>query len=191
MLVMPLVFVVQGRGTGDFGIAFSGAYLGLVPLLGLTLVQYSQQWQAADLFRAAPMSGPVPLCDGARRAVLCFLALPALLLFAALGWFVPKESSNLLLLLPGLIATPLYALYPTLGGKSVPLSLPIEEAKAAQGGVKMIGVMMVSVALAGLTAWAWTTGWFWWLVLGEAVIGAGLYAAMRASLQKVRWQPIE
>jgi len=104
---------------------------------------------------------------------------------------VPKESSNLLLLLPGLIATPLYALYPTLGGKSVPLSMPIEGAKSAQGGLKMIGVTMVSVALAGVTAWAWTTGWFWWLVLGEAILGAVLYLAMRASLQNVRWQPID
>src|SRR4051812_11955670 len=183
MLIMPLVFVVQGRGAGGFGLAFSGAYLGLVPLLGLTLVQYSQQWQAADLFRAAPMPGPVPLCDGARRAVLCFLAMPALFLLAALAWLVPKDSSNLLLLLPGLIATPLYALYPTLGGKSVPLSMPIEEAKSAQGGLKMIGVTMVSVALAGVTAWAWTAGWFWWLLVGEAILGAALYLAMRASLR--------
>ncbi|MDB6032670.1 MAG: hypothetical protein JWM16_3008 [Verrucomicrobiales bacterium] len=191
MLVMPLVFLFQSRGSGGFGLAFSGAYLGLVPLLGLTLLQYSQQWQAADLFRAAPMLGPAPLCDGARRAVLCFLALPALLLLAALGWMLPKDSANLLLLLPGLIATPLYALYPTLGGKAIPLSMPIEEAKSAQGGLKMIGVTMVSIALAGITAWAWATGWFWWLILGEAVLGTILYMAMRASLKKVRWQPID
>jgi ABC-2 type transport system permease protein len=192
MLVMPLIFLIQGRGgTGGFGISFSGAYLGLVPLLALTLIQYSQQWQAADLFRAAPISGPVPLCDGARRAVLCFLALPALLLMAGLAAAVPKESSSLLLLLPGLIATPLYALYPILGGKSVPLSMPVEEAKSAQGGLKMIGVTMVSIALAGITAWAWASGWFWWFILGETILAAILYTAMRASLKNVLWEPID
>jgi ABC-2 type transport system permease protein len=191
MFVMPLIFLVQSRGSGGFGLALAGAYLGLVPLFALTLLQYSQQWQAADLFRVVPLPGPGPLSDGARRAVLCFLAVPALGLLAALGWVLPKESSNLLLLLPGLIAMPLFALYPALGGKSIPLSMPIEEAKSAQGGLKMVGVTIVSLALAGITIWAWTSDWFWWLVLGESILAAVLYTWMRASLKKVRWMSME
>ena len=63
MLVIPFIFLLQGyghKGSGGmtFGISFSGAYLGLVPFLGLQILQYSQQWQAADVFRVAPMPGP-------------------------------------------------------------------------------------------------------------------------------------
>jgi len=89
MLVMPILFLVQehGRdGGGAFGGAFAGVFLGLIPVLGLTLVQYSQQWQAADLFRAAPIAGPAPLCHGARQAVLCLLTLPVLLIFGVIAW---------------------------------------------------------------------------------------------------------
>jgi hypothetical protein len=191
MMVMPLVFLIQGRNTGGFGLAFSGAYLGLIPLMGLTLLQYSQQWQASDLFRAAPLPGPAPLCHGARRAVLCLLGLPTLLFFAALGWWFPKESSQLALLLPGIIAVPIYALVPNLGGKGLPLSLPIEEAKSANRALSMIGVMLVSLALAGLATWSWVAGWFKWLLLGEIIVVACLYPVFRHWVTSARWPSME
>ena len=80
MLAMPLIFLFQERGQDgpSLGVAFAGAYLGLIPLLGLNLLQYSQHWKAADIFRAAPMPGPARLCDGARQAVLCWLTVPVL-----------------------------------------------------------------------------------------------------------------
>ncbi len=57
ILVMPIFLVVhrpgQGAGGGEFGIAFAGAFAGMVPLFGLSLLQFSQQWRAADIFRAA------------------------------------------------------------------------------------------------------------------------------------------
>jgi hypothetical protein len=195
MLVLPVVFLLQdgGRGGpgGGFGVAFSGGYLGLVPLLALNLLQFSQQWQAADVFRAAPMSGPARLCDGARRAVLCVLALPTLIAFALIAWCVKSESTHLPLLLPGLIALPLYAIYPHLGGRAVPLSMPGEEAKSAGRGLRMMGVMMISFALSGIAAWSWSGGWFRWLLLGETALAIGLYAMMRRSLASARWPAAE
>ncbi len=195
MLIFPIVFLVQGRGgshnTGGFGVAFASGYLGLIPLLGLNLLQYSQQWQAADLFRVAPMAGPSPLCHGARRAVLCVLTLPMLVLFGLIVWLMVGASSQLALLLPGLIALPVYALIPCLGGKAVPLSLPTEEAKSAGRGVTMIGVMMIAMALSGLASWAWSAGWFWGLVLVETVLAAGIYTGMYASVRAVRWPSLE
>jgi hypothetical protein len=155
------------------------------------MLEYSQQWQAADVFRVAPLPGPARLCDGARRAVLCILTLPALAAFALIAWCMKSEAAHLPLLLPGIIALPLYALYAHLGGRSVPLSTPGEEAKSAGRGLRMIGVMMISMALSGLAAWSWSSGWFWWLLLGETALATGLYALMRASLASARWSPAE
>src|SRR5262249_55906882 len=90
MLVMPIIFSVRKVGGGadgmGFGMAFSGAFLGLIPMLGMDLLQYSQQWRAAEVFRAAPMPGPAALSHGARRAVLFFTLVPLLILLLPLAW---------------------------------------------------------------------------------------------------------
>jgi hypothetical protein len=194
MLVMPIVFLVQDRGRGGggaFGGAFAGVFLGLVPVLGLTLLQYSQQWQAADLFRAAPIAGPAALCHGARKAVLCMLTLPMLLIFGVIAWVLRGKLSSLGLLLPGVIALPVFALLPNLGGKGVPLSQPTEEAKSANRGILMIGVMVASGLLAGVASWAWSSGWFGWLLLVEVVVTSILCVGLRASISAARWPPME
>jgi ABC-2 type transport system permease protein len=198
MLILPFVFLFQNQGHHhaasspfDFGIPFAGVYLGLIPLLGLNLLQYSQQWQASDIFRYAPMIGPAPICHGARLAVLCFLTLPMLLFFGITIWIMRGNFSQLLLLLPGIIALPVFALVPSLGGKSIPLSLPTDAAKSAGRGLNMIFIMLISFALAGLAAWAFSAGYFWWLILGESILAFLVYAAMRFSLGKVRWKSAE
>jgi len=194
MLAMPVIFVLRDptRSGGGFGTAFGAIYLGLIPLMALNLLQYSQQWQASDLFRAAPISGPAQLCHGARRAVLCFLTLPLLLLFALVAWWITGEDrSQLLLFLPGLIALPVYALVPSLGGRGVPLSLPIEEAKGAKRGLTMVAVMLVSMPMAGIALWAKRGGWLQWFLAGEVILAAGIYAALRAHLARVRWRSLE
>lgn len=194
VMVMPFVFLLQGRGGGGmdaFGVAFAGGYLGMVPLLGLDLLQYSSQWQAADLFRSAPVPGPGSICHGARRAVLCFLALPALVVFALLAWAMRGASSQLPLLLPGIIALPIYAMVPCLGGHAVPFCQPVETAKSAGRGLKVFLVMILSAAISGLATWAWVKGWFWWLMLAETLLAIGLYWSMRASVSRARWPSME
>ncbi len=86
ILVLPFVFLMQNFGggrnnIGGFGIALAGSYLGMTPLVALTILQYSQQWQASDVFRAAPMIGPAPLFHGARRAIMCIVAFPVIVGF--------------------------------------------------------------------------------------------------------------
>jgi len=194
MLVMPILFLVQDHGRGDkvgIGVAFGGMFLCLIPVLGLTMLQYSQQWQAADLFRAAPMAGPAPLCHGARRAVLCLLTLPMLLFFGVMACILWRQASDLALLLPGVIALPVFALLPNLGGRGVPLSLPTEEAKSASRGLQMVGVMIVSGILSAVASWASSAGWLGWLLLCELVVASILYVVLRASISAARWPPME
>ena len=184
--------VPASRGTfSGFSIAFTGIYIGIIPLLALDLLRYSQQWQAADLFRVVPMKGPGSLCDGARRAVLCILTLPVLAVFVLLARLMGSGNAHLPLLLPGIIALPVYAMLACLGGKAVPLSLPSEEAKSAGRGVQMIGIMLVSGLLALLATLSWNFGWFRWLLLAEAVTAIGFYFSMRASVGSVRWTSLE
>lgn len=195
MLVMPLVFMLRqgsesGRGSG-FGVAFAGSFLGLVPLLGLTMLRHSQHWQASDIFRAAPMIGPAQLCHGARRAVLLVLTLPVLALFGVLALLVRAPAENLQLVVPGLVALPLFALVPCLNGNAVPLSLPTEESKAASRGTRLLGVMLVAFVLSGLGLWARSGGWFWSLVLGEAALVVLLYIPLRLQVGAARWASLE
>jgi len=192
ILIIPFIFLLQsnhhdGSNGFGFGVPFSGLYLGMVPLMGLQMLQYSQQWQAADIFRAAPMIGPAQLCHGARRAVLCLLALPMLLLVGLIVWLLRGDLTPLILFLPGIIALPVFALVPCLGGRGVPLSLPTDAAKSAGRGLNMIVVMAITFGLAEVAALAWTQGWFWWLVLGEANVAVCLYCVMRLSLSKTPW----
>jgi hypothetical protein len=196
MLVIPMVFLMRqpggsGPNNGGFSVAFVGSYLGLIPLLGLSLVQYSQQWHAADIFRAAPLPGPAPLCHGARHAVLCFLTLPAAAIFMLIAWLASGGTALLLLMLPGAVALPVYSLIPSLGGGAVPLSSPPEDGKSFGRGLIMIPVMFISMALSGIATWSWSAGWFWWFLLIEALIAAGLYAVLRRSLTTAGWPSSE
>ncbi len=196
MLVMPFVMLMPSHRSGasgfaQFGIAFAGSFLCILPALALRLLQYSQQWQASDLFRAAPIPGPGQLCHGARCAVVFFLALPLLVIFGLAILFLRGDCGQLLLLLPSVISLPIFALMLTIGGKAVPLSLPSEDAKAAGRGIAMIGMIFVSMTLAALVACSWSTGWFWWLVLVELAIALPLGVALRRSLTSARWLSLE
>lgn len=196
ILIIPFIFLFQNHRAGGandvgFGVPFSGLYLGLVPLMSLQILQFSQQWQASDIFRVAPMIGPAQLCHGARRAVLCFLAAPMILLVGLVVWLLQGDLTPLILFLPGIVALPVFALVPHMRGRAVPLSMPTDAAKAGSRGLNMIVVMMVTFGLAQLAAMSWSQGWFWWLMLGETIIAAVLYFAMRLSLAKARWPTVE
>ncbi len=191
VMVMPLLMLAPRMGfasaDGGFGLAFVGVYLGLVPLMALEMLQYSQQWQAADVFRVAPLRGPARLCRGARRAVLCWLTAPAVLAVAVISMFVTGGTAQLPLLLPGVIAMPVYALIPTAGGKGAPLSRPTDESKSTSRGLSVLGVMAVSVGLAAAAAVAWQAGYFVWLILAEAVAAGAVFAALSAWEARGRW----
>jgi len=196
-LAMPVIFLVQdftqrsGTDPGGFGIAFSGSYLGLIPMLGLNLLQYSQQWQAADLFRVAPMPGPGPLCHGARRAVLVILTLPLLMVFALVAFFGRGGGADMLLMLPGIIAMPIYALLPNIRGGCIPLSQPTEEAKSTGRTLSTLLIMLPAMVMAKLSTMARADGWFWWLILVESGVVIGLYVGLRAMIGRTRWDAME
>lgn len=195
MLIIPFVFMLNDRGRanadGSFGLAFAGGYVGLIPLLALGLLRYSQQWQASDLFRIAPLDGPAPVCHGARTAVHCFLTLPLLICFVVIIGWKSGGTENLPLLLPGLISIPIYGLIPCLKGKAVPFSMPPEEGKAAGRGLTYLGAFFVSAALSGVALMAWSMGWFAWLLAVEAVTVIVLMFVLRRMIAASQWPSID
>ncbi|HVT81869.1 MAG TPA: hypothetical protein VHM90_14580, partial [Phycisphaerae bacterium] len=155
MLIIPF-FMLFNFQTGAaasnnaFPLIFGAAYLALSPTLTLITLQYSQQWQASDVFRLAPIAGPGALCAGARRAVLLLIALPTVLVFAVAVLLIRRNPADLLLLLPGVLALPLFAILPQINGRAIPLSLPSDAAKSASRGILVFGLLLLSLALSGL-----------------------------------------
>jgi hypothetical protein len=196
LLALPLISLFQPAreadvGTAGFMAAFCGVYAGMVPMMALSMLQHSEQWQASDVFRAAPLPGPARLCVGARRSVLLVLTLPSLAILGLISALVLEDRRQLLLLAPGFIAVPLFALVPFLNGKGVPLSMPQEDAKSAQRALPAMGIMVSSAALSGTAVLAWSMGWFAWFLAAEALIAFCLHAALRHQVSRVRWPSME
>jgi hypothetical protein len=192
MLIMPVIMLINGHqdsGFGSFGVAFAGTYLGMIPMMGVSLLQYSQQWAAADILRIAPIVGPAEVCAGARKAVTCFLTVPLVIIYALITYLLSRDERALALVLPGLIILPVYTLIPNLGGAAVPLSEAAEEAKSARRGFVYIGATAVASAVASIAIWAQLNGFFLWFLLGETALAAAIYFPMRQSLAALRWAP--
>jgi len=190
MVGVPVLSLVGNRGHvgPTFAIAFAGGLFGTIPVLGVNILRFSQQWQAADVFRMVPLPGPAPLCTGARRAVVFLLTVPLFAATALATWLLTHHAASVALLLPGVIALPLLALAPCVSGKAVPLSHPIEAARSARGGgLTMMVAVMASLSLSGLTLWAHSQGWFWSLLLVETILVAVLYAALRRQSESAAW----
>jgi ABC-2 type transport system permease protein len=193
MLIMPAIFLLQGnsRAVGEFGIAVAGGYVGLVPLTAMGLLQFSQHWQAADIYRLAPVPGPGRFILGGVIAVAVVLLVPALSVLGAIMAFLPGGLKHLPLLLPGLIALPVYALAPGAIDKTVPLSKPTEEAKSARRGAAMFLLMMSAMILPGLALAAKHFDGFVIFLAVEAVISAAATFALVRVISGKQWDSIE
>ncbi|MFO1458556.1 MAG: hypothetical protein U1G08_04040 [Verrucomicrobiota bacterium] len=193
MVIMPVIFLMRdtGEGGGAFGVAFAGSYLALLPLLSLELIEYSQHWQASDIFRAAPVSGPAPFCNGSRRAVLLLLTVPAILGATLITGVLTRDPARLVLLLPGILALPVYAMIPCVRGRAVPLCRPTEEAKSARRALTPIVVMLLAGLLSGLASWAWSGGWLGQFLSLELAVALLAYLLLRSFASRARWAPME
>ncbi len=196
ILVLPLLVFLNGSGRQPFDVAgiytaFAGLFFGQAPMMTLMILQYSQQWQAADLYRLVPVAGPVPFCQGARKAVQVFLLLPLLLSALVIGWHDREHLERLALLLPGLIAFPVYSLLPCVDGKAVPLALPTEEARSVGRGLSLVGTMIISMILAFVAFFAWRGGWFRYFLAAETLVAIIFYVMFRRESHGVRWPSLE
>lgn len=191
VLMVPLLSLTQGQylGVRDnvWLAAFAGGFLGLVPMLALNLLRYSQQWQASELFRAAPMAGPAPLWQGARTAVAVVLTAPILLMSTLIICVRIDAISLVGLLLPGLISLPVYGLIPCAEAKTGPLSMPTDSAANVRRGILMMTISLFAAVLSALATWAWIANWFSTFILIEASFAAAIAAALLNNLRRKTW----
>lgn len=193
IMIMPLVvlFGKVGGGSG-FGLAFAASYIGLLPMMTVNLLQFSQDWQAADIFRLGPAGGPGHFIRGSLLAIcLVFVVPAAVILMVAAAFMQGTYLHSLLQMLPGLIALPAYVFLAGSTGRAVPLSRPTEEAKSAGRGAKVMLLMFSAIAI-GIGGYLSDSGGYLvpFLVV-EAVISAVLCFLANASISKVAWDPVE
>ena len=190
-LAPMIVFLLPSMHMSSFGLVFASLFIGLTPMTIIELLQYSQQWSASDLFRIAPILGPSPIATGVRWAVLLLLVMPMMMALGLLAWFLYPDHSQLVLLLPGILALPIYAMMPALQSGAIPLSLPVEGANSANRGLKVMLVLIISLSSAGLFYAGWLYHFFYWLLLIEAIVLTILYLAMKSGLDSPRWDSAE
>ena len=85
---------------------------------------------------------------------------------------------------------PVYSIMPSLVG-SVPLSQPTEEAKSAGRGLTMVGIIFMSMVVAGIATLAWQFDYFWQFLVGETLVMGGAYLVLRRIVSRKPWPTTE
>jgi hypothetical protein len=135
--------------------------------------------------------GPGRFILGAVVAIGAVLVIPALSVLGAVMTFLPGGLKHLPLLLPGLIALPVYALAPGAIDKTVPLSKPIEESKSALRGASMFLMMMSAMILPGIGLAAKHFDVYGIFLAIEAVASAAACFVLIRVISGKQWDPIE
>lgn len=195
MLILPVLGILPSASRSasewDAGAGMGSSYLAIVPMLVMGMLTYSQNWQASDVFRVAPMLGPAALSHGLRRAVLALIAVPTLLLYGLLLVLL-GHGADLVMLVPPLIVMPVLALSVCLGGKAVPFSRPTDAAQAVKRTLGLFfGALIAAMGIGFVATIARHGGWLHWMLLGELVLCGGLYALMRSAVATVKWRSLE
>jgi len=199
-MVMPIVMLFSTHGFGssrssqalgsgfdNFFVAFAAIYVCIVPLSALNLLKFSQQWRASEVFVAAPITGPAPLLQGARVAVVLFLSVPMLIVLTVF-MAATHGLSAVWLILPGVIALPVYAMIPGVTGNATPLSNPIEEAKSMSNLPVMMGSMFAAMAIGGLATAASVMGFLAYFLVLESIASLILCLILRTAVSRSTWR---
>jgi ABC-2 type transport system permease protein len=197
LVIMPVVMAV-GPGRGDregprlFLGTFALAYAAIVPIQALMLLRRSEQWRAAALFRCAPLPHWTPVFHGARKAVLCWLALPALLVAAGILAALQGSWMPFALAVPALVCTLFASCVPAITADWLPLALPNSDQRASAIGCVVIGaVIIAAMALGGLAQWMDSLGWLWPFLGATVLLGVVLQRLLMAALARRRWRAAE
>ena len=191
-LVYPIIIFGGGMGksgvselVGPYAMAFAGAFIAMMPAMVIDRLRPAEDSKAADLFWYAPLQQPSALFHGTRKAAILVLCVPGFLVAFVAGLLFLPDKENLLLLLPGMIALPLFSALAGVGPLFVPFSEPPEvQAHNAMGCFLASLFMFSSMVIAGVAGFTWSQGWFHWLLAVEIPVVVGLTFLARASMNR-------
>jgi ABC-2 type transport system permease protein len=187
-LIYPLIFFFGGASSASlnaFSLAFAGAFVAMLPATIIEQLRMAEDWQAADLFYYAPIERASGLFQGTRKAVIAGLVAPGLVTVAVIGLVWLRNPLLLLVLLPGLIALPLFSQLAGLGKLFIPFSQPAERPNVGGRGCIMMAVSLVfAMSIAGLAGWSWIAGRFLLLLAIEVPVVLGLTWMMRKAMDR-------
>lgn len=192
MLIMPLVMLFSG-GKGDAQGAmmmqgFATCFLGMVSLQALMFLGCSEHWRAAAFFHVAPLRHWSPLFHGSRKAVLCWLSFPVLILQTALICGLQHSWAPLALSLPAVLFLPTFSLVTGLMGQWLPFSKPPEDVKNTSAGCLMMMLSMIAAGtIGGLSSWMWHLGHFAIFLALEALLMLGVTVLMKHLMRDTPW----
>jgi ABC-2 type transport system permease protein len=179
----------MGSLLGPWPIAFASAYVGFLPMIAMDLLRMSEHWRASDVFRSVPLPHWSPLFHGARKAVMLFIILPAILVVLSVGLFTAGLSNKLAIMLPNVMLLPLWCLIPGVMGMWLPLSRPFDQQRqSGEGCLKMVVVMGSSMAVAGLGCYAYETGWLPMMLTVESIVVLALFFTFHRIIARSAWR---
>jgi len=136
--------------------------LGMLPSLALEALRVSSQHAATELFAVAPLASAGPLFQGVRKAVVCWIIVPAAAI--ALVWVAVLSPHTLPLAVPSILMLPVLSLLPATFRDYVPLSVPPAMGRQSTANV---AVGMLITLLGGTT-----------IGLGALAVGSGHLPAL-------------
>ncbi len=192
MLIMPVVMLFSGGKGGADGAmmmqGFATCFLGMVSLQAMMFLGCSEHWRAAAFFYVAPLRHWSPLFHGARKAVLCWLSFPVLILQTVLICGLQRSWTPLALSLPALMFLPTFSLVTGLMGQWLPLSKPSEDVKNTAAGCLMMACSMAAAGIiGGMASWMWYLGHFGIFLAVEAVAMLGATFLMKYLMRDSPW----
>jgi hypothetical protein len=197
LLVMPLamLFSMSRVKQPDAMIwvqAFAACYLAIVPIQAMLLLNRSEHWRAAGFFQAAPVRHWASFFHGARKAVLCWLTYPMVLLLGLVMAILKQSIMPLAMVLPALVFMPAFSLVPALNRIWLPLSLPVEDQQDVGTGCLLMAVVGgLAIVIGGVATWMWKLGgsWFLTFLACEALVMLGLYRLGKEKVDRQAWVP--
>jgi hypothetical protein len=172
--------------------AFAACYLAIIPIQAMLLLNRSEHWRAAGFFHAAPIRHWASLFHGARKAVLCWLTYPIVLLLGLVMAILKQSIMPLAMVLPALIFMPAFSLVPGLNKVWLPLSLPVEDQQDVGNGCLLMAIVgSLAIVIGGVATWMWKLGgaWFLTFLACEALVMLGLYRLGKEKVDQLAWAP--
>lgn len=183
IVVMPFFFIFAVPG--GWGVAFAATYMGWLPMMAMDIIECSEQWRASGIFQFTPRGKWQLLFNGVRKAAIALFAVPALVLLAAAEFFFKHAASQCLLVLPSLLAIPVWSLVPGVANPWLPLSKAFDSrAQSFRGCIMMPIVFAVSAALATAAWYCMRSGWYAWFLLGETLLAAAIFAILSSIIAR-------